>query len=112
MKEFTDKELQSVENFCLSNENVSITFQEPVNLLNIDLSNLVFDESKISLEQVSQNERLNKPSVIQFKKLGLKQLNNGKSKEEVIILVDKLVRKMKLDLIKPYDIDNTSLIYK
>ncbi|KAL4465063.1 hypothetical protein ABPG72_012246 [Tetrahymena utriculariae] len=111
MEKFTEQQLSKVENFVLENECARIVFQEPVNLYNLDLSQLIFEESRISLEQVSESDRLNKKCIIEFKKFGLKQLNSGKQKEEVKAQVEKLVKKKNLQLVKPYDVDNTKLVY-
>lgn len=108
----SDAALRRVENFTIENSNVRIVFDETVNLLNADLNGILLEENKISLENVVDSERLNKPCVVQFKKFGLKQLNNGKSKEEVIKLVKNLTKKMKLEVLKPYDVETTTLIYR
>ncbi|KAL4466131.1 hypothetical protein ABPG74_004368 [Tetrahymena malaccensis] len=111
LEKFTEKQLSKVENFVLENDFARIVFQEPVNLYNLDLSQLIFEETKISLEQISDSDRLNKKCIIEFKKFGLKQLNSGKSKEEVKSQVEKLIKKKNLQLVKPYDVDNTKLVY-
>lgn len=65
----------------IENDFTKIVFLEPVNLLNMDISGIIFEESKISLENVPEFDRLNMPCIIEFKKFGLKQLNSGKTKD-------------------------------
>lgn len=64
--------LSQVENLTIENENVKIVFEAPVNLIGADLTNLVLEESKISLENVPNADRFNVPCTIHFKRLGTK----------------------------------------
>jgi len=49
---------------------VKITYEEPINLLNADLTGLFFGENKISIEDVPSADRINKICVIEFLKFG------------------------------------------
>ena len=49
---------------------MKIAFEDPINLLNADLTGLFFGENKISIEGVPSGDRINKPCVIQFLKFG------------------------------------------
>ena len=49
---------------------MKIAFEDPINLLNADLTGLFFGENKISIEDVPSADRINKTCVIEFLKFG------------------------------------------
>ncbi|EGR33610.1 macronuclear nucleoporin up98a, putative [Ichthyophthirius multifiliis] len=127
MQKMNNEELKEILNFKIFNDFATVLFTQPVNVLDLDLRNIKFEEQQICLfmlddetiqddEESSQREkliyeRLNKTAVIEFHKFGNKQIQEGQSKESVKEKVNRLINVKKLKLIKEYDVDNTKLIF-